>query len=123
MEPERARHGRHRRDRGSRSLRSRDRSSGARDVRRGHASGRLISRMDGNALMNDRREPQIAIGLIDGAKSIKLSLHGGYRKNDDGAIDDDERELSANANDTLHVLPSSPKSYFRIETTIGIDFH
>jgi peptidoglycan hydrolase-like amidase len=77
--------------------------------------------------MKDRREPKIAVGLIDGAKSIRLSLHGGYERADaTGActpMDDGEHELTA-ASGELHLVPRSPaESFFRIETTIGIDFH
>jgi peptidoglycan hydrolase-like amidase len=74
--------------------------------------------------MSGRKEPQIAVGLVDGAKSIKLSLHGGYRKADGGAIEDGDYTLSADAATPFHVVPRSSKdSFFRIETTIGIDFH
>jgi peptidoglycan hydrolase-like amidase len=88
--------------------------------------------------MNDRREPQIAVGLIDGAKSIKLSLHGGYQGAGGSALDDGEYELSfapgevriakeggpARGEAALHLAPRSrAESFFRIETTIGIDFH
>src|SRR5688572_2130441 len=78
--------------------------------------------MDGGPAMN-RQEPQIAVGLIDGAKSIKLSLHGGYQTASGSAIDDGEYELSAAAGTTLHLRPRQAESFFRIETTIGIDFH
>jgi stage II sporulation protein D len=73
--------------------------------------------------MNDRREPKISVGLIDGAKTINLSLHGGYQRADGSAIDDGEYELSAAAASTFSVLPRSTESFFRIERTIGIDFH
>jgi peptidoglycan hydrolase-like amidase len=72
--------------------------------------------------MSDRREPRISVGLVDGAKSIELSLHG-YQHAGGGPIDDGAHELKADAGHTLHVVPRSPESFFRIATTIGIDFH